>query len=200
MEMEHNRMQENKVGSLLFPWFALHVRSRQEVGVANHLQCRGYEFLLPTYKCRKRWSDRIKEVDTPLFPGYLFCRFDPQNLLPIIKTPGVLRIVGYNRSLAPVDDLQINAIQTLMASGVARQPWPFLDLGDRVKIEAGPLRGLEGILVNVKGDHRLVLSVTLLQRSVAVEIDAAFVASVGPSAPPCLEGPKQNRTCCSLLS
>jgi transcription antitermination factor NusG len=158
-----------------FPWFALRVRTRHESGVADFLEKSGYELFLPLYTSRKRWSDRIKKVETALFPGYLFCRFDPQDRLPIIKTPGVIQIAGYNRTPIPVDDSEIRAIQALMASGLPNQPWPFIGIGDRVRIEAGPLRGHEGTLVEFKGSHRLVLSITLLQRAVAVEIDSAFV-------------------------
>lgn len=159
------------------PWFALQVRTRHEPGVANYLQGQGYESFLPLYKCRKRWSDRVKEVHTALFPGYLFCRFDPQDRLPVMKTPGVMQIVGVNRVPVPVDEGEISAIQTLVASGLPNQPWPFLQVGERVRIESGSLCGLEGILMDFKGSHRLVLSITLLQRSVSVEIDCAFVAA-----------------------
>jgi transcription antitermination factor NusG len=169
------------------PWYALQVRSRHEMGVAGHLRGIGYEEFLPLYKCRKRWSDRIKEVQAPLFPGYLFCRFDPQNRLPILKTPGVIQIVGYNRQPIPVDEDEVKSIQTLVTSGIPNQPWPFLKVGERVQIEAGPLRGLEGVLTEFKGNRRLILSVSLLQRSVAVEMDAAFVRSEGTSVAPRLE-------------
>jgi len=139
---------------------------------------------LPLYKCRKRWSDRVKEVEAPLFPGYLFCRLNPQDRLPILKTPGVIQVVGINRTPTAVDEHEIQAIQAMVASGIPNQPWPFLATGDRVRIESGPLSGLEGILIEFKGNHRLVLSVTLLQRSVAVEIDSAFVSSMrSPSVP-----------------
>jgi transcription antitermination factor NusG len=157
------------------------------MGVAGHLRGIGYEEFLPLYKCRKRWSDRIKEVQAPLFPGYLFCRFDPQNRLPILKTPGVIQIVGYNRQPIPVDEDEVKSIQTLVTSGIPNQPWPFLKVGERVQIEAGPLRGLEGVLTEFKGNRRLILSVSLLQRSVAVEMDAAFVRSEGTSVAPRLE-------------
>jgi len=173
------RSQEAVEGDVIrFPWFALQVRARYEQGVADHLNGKGYELFLPLYKCRKRWSDRVKEVEVPLFPGYLFCRLNPQDRLPILKTPGVIQVVGSNRIPAAVDEHEIQAIQAMVASGIPNQPWPFLATGDRVRIESGPLSGLEGILVEFKGNHRLVLSVTLLQRSVAVEIDSAFVASL----------------------
>jgi transcription antitermination factor NusG len=162
-----------------FPWFALQVRTRNEAGVAEQLSGRGYERFLPFYKVRKRWSDRIKEVDAPLFPGYLFCRFDPQDRLPILKTPGVMQIVGFKNGPVAVDESEIQALHTIIAAGAPHQPWPYLTAGDRVRIESGPLLGLEGILTEVRRGHRLVLSVTLLQRSVAVEIDSALVAAIG---------------------
>lgn len=161
-------------------WYALQVRTRYETGVASFLKGNGYELFLPLHTCRKRWSDRIKKVETALFPGYLFCRFDPQDRLPILKTPGVIQIAGYNRVPVPVEESEIRAIQALMASGLPNQPWPFLGLGDRVRIQTGPLQGHEGTLVEFKGSHRLVLSITLLQRAVAVEIDSAFVESLRP--------------------
>jgi len=164
-----------------FAWFALQVHSRHELTVADFLEGGGYESFLPMYICRKRWSDRIKEVKTPLFPGYLFCRFNPENRLPILKTPGVTQIVGYNRVPVPIDEAEIHAIRTLVASGLPNQPWPFLEVGDLVRIESGPLCGLEGKLMEFKGNRRLVLSVSLLRRSVAVEIDSAFVSAVRTS-------------------
>jgi transcription antitermination factor NusG len=170
-----------------FPWFALQVRARQEAGVSDQLEGQGFERFLPVYKLRKRWSDRIKEFDAPLFPGYLFCRFNPQNRLPILKTPGVIQIVGFNNIPAAVDQNEILSIQRLVASGIRHQPCPFLAVGDRVRISAGPLTGLEGLLTDIKGAHRLVLSVSLLQRSVAVEIDSAFIT---PLARPAAKSPE----------
>jgi transcriptional antiterminator NusG len=170
-----------------YPWFALQVRVRYEMSVAQHLHGRGYEWFLPFYKCRKRWSDRIKEVQSPLFPGYLFRRFDPQDRLPILTSPGVIQVVGYNRHPVPIDEQEIKAIQSLVASGIPSQPCAFLTVGDQVRIESGPLRGLEGILVRFKGNHRLVLSVTLLQRSLAVEMDPALVTPLRSSSVPRLD-------------
>jgi transcription antitermination factor NusG len=175
-------------GTQRFSWFALQVRTRHESGVASFLGGKGYEFFLPQYTCRKRWSDRVMEVEAPLFPGYLFCRFNPQDRLPILTTPGVIQVVGYNRSPAPVEESEILAIQTLMASGLPCQPWPFLAVGDRVRIEAGPLRGYEGQLVYFKGNQRLVLSIGLVHRSVAVEIDATSVRPLRSPSSPRLDG------------
>jgi transcription antitermination factor NusG len=168
-------------GEVNLPWFALQVRARQEASVGEQLKGQGYERFLPFYKLRKRWSDRIKEMEAPLFPGYLFCRFNPHDRLPILKTPGVIQIVGFNSIPAAVDESEILSIQRLVASGVQHQPCPFLVVGDRVRISAGPLLGLEGLLTDIKGSHRLVLSVSLLQRSVAVEIDSAFITPLARS-------------------
>jgi transcription antitermination factor NusG len=157
------------------PWYALRVRSRHENTVATHLQGKGYKPLLPLYKCRRRWSDRLKEIELPLFPGYVFCQFNPLNRLPILSIPGVVHVVGVGRTPVSIDENEIAAIQAAVKSGLPSQPWPFLQVGHRVKIEYGPLRGLEGILLDFRGGHRLVISVTLLQRSVAVEVDGAWI-------------------------
>jgi transcription antitermination factor NusG len=142
------------------------------------LRGKGYEWFLPLYTFRKRWSDRVKEIESPLFPGYLFCRFNPQDRLPILKTPGVTQIVGYNRVPVPVDEHEIDAIRTLVASELPNHPCPFFEVGQKVRIDSGPLRGVEGMLMEMKGNRRLVLSITLLQRSVAVEIDSVLVSSL----------------------
>jgi transcription antitermination factor NusG len=156
-------------------WFALQVRSRYETIVATLLRGKGYEWFLPTYKCRRQWSDRIRETELPLFPGYLFCRFDPQCRLPILTTPGLISIVGRGKTPIPVDEDEITALRKVVTFGLRSEPWPYLQIGQRVKIDYGALSGLEGILIGSKGQHRIVLSVTLLQRSVATEIDSAWV-------------------------
>ncbi|HXN21129.1 MAG TPA: transcription termination/antitermination NusG family protein [Candidatus Dormibacteraeota bacterium] len=160
------------------PWFALHVRNRYETSVTAHLGHKGYTWFLPLEKSRRRWSDRFKEVEKPLFPGYVFCRFDPFARLPILITPGVIGVVGIGKMPIAIEDAEIANLQRIIESGLPRQPWPFLQIGERARIEAGPLHGLEGILLGFKGSQRLILSVTLLQRSVAVEIDSALASPV----------------------
>jgi transcription antitermination factor NusG len=159
-------------------WYALQVRSRKENYIASQIAGQGYECLLPTYRSIRKWSDRVKEVEQPLFPGYLFCRFDIHDRRPLITTPGVLQIVGSGRTAIPVSDEEIHALQLVVSSGVSKEPWPYLEVGQRVRIGYGTLTGLEGILVNLKGNHRVVLSVTLLQRSVAMEVDSAWLTPV----------------------
>jgi transcription antitermination factor NusG len=165
------------------PWFAVQVRSRYESVAATLLSGKGYEWFLPTYWSRRQWSDRIKKIELPLFPGYLFCRFDPQGRLPILTIPGVISIVGIAKNPTPVDETEIASLRVLVKSGLPHQPWPYLQVGQRVRIEYGALYGLEGILLHFKGLHRIVLSVTLLQRSVAVEIDSAWVTALRPHQP-----------------
>lgn len=164
------------------PWFALQVRTRHESLVVSHLTARGYEPFLPIYTCRRKWSDRVKEVALPLFPGYVFCRLDVANRLPILSAPGVASILGIAKNPTPIDEREIAAIRAATLSDLPREPWPFLKVGQAVKIERGPLSGIEGILTDFKGQHRLVLSVTLLQRSVAVEVEDAWVTSLAGNA------------------
>lgn len=155
---------------------------RKEAAIAAQLEGQGFECFLPQYKSVRQWSDRKKEIEQPLFPGYLFCRLDYLQRRPVVITPGVLQIVGTGRKAVPVEDREIEALQTAVASGVGAQPWPYLEIGERVRIHSGQLAGLEGFLINFKGNHRVVLSVTLLQRSVALEVDLAWVGSLERSS------------------
>lgn len=159
-------------------WFAIQVRTRWESSTAVLLSGKGYETFLPTYKTKKRWNGRQREVDAALFPGYVFCQFDAQKRLPILVTPGVISVVGRGRIPLPVDDIEIAAIQTAVSSGFRVEPWPYLEIGQRIRIENDALQGLEGVLINFKGNHRLVVSVSLLRRSVALEIDRSCVKPV----------------------
>jgi transcription antitermination factor NusG len=143
--------------------------------VSQFLQSRGFETLSPTYLERRQYSDRIKTLEAALFPGYLFCQMDRYDRLPVLSTPGVETIVGFGREPHPVDPLEILAVQAVMRSGLLARPHPFLRVGQKVRVQAGPLASLEGILVATKSDHRLVVSVSLLQRSIAAEIDSAHV-------------------------
>lgn len=160
------------------PWFALQVRSRREALVAIQLTGQGYECFLPVYKSERRWSDRVKEIEQPLFPGYLFCRFELHNRGPLLMTPGVQQIVGVGRTPMPVEETEMESIRQALASGLPSQPWLYLQIGQRVRVNHGSMNNLEGILINFKGSHRVVLSVSLLQRSVAMEIDLSWVTPI----------------------
>lgn len=162
-------------------WFALQVRSRWETPTAELLRGKGYDTLLPTYTSRRKWSDRVKIVESPLFPGYVFCRFDVHNRLPVLITPGVISVVGRGKSPVAVDDAEIQSIQTAIGSGVSLEPWPYMEIGERVRIKQDVLDGMEGILTSFKGSHRVIISVTLLRRSVALEIDRSRIVPIEPA-------------------
>jgi len=151
-------------------WFALRVRPRAEKAVAESLRGKGYEEFLPLHRQRRRWSDRVIEIQLPLFPGYVFSRFDVRARLPILTTPGVVSVVSVGKVPQPVDDSEIASLQVIARSSLPVQPWPYLHLGSKVSIFRGPLAGAEGVLTAVKSESMLVVSVTLLSRSVAVEI------------------------------
>lgn len=163
-------------------WFALRVKPRHDKSVSVTLRNHGFEECLPLYRARHKWADRFKIVELPLFPGYVFCRFNPLSLVPILNTPGVVDIVRAGRTLLPVEDREISDLQLLANSGLNAEPWSYLQVGQRVRIEDGPLTGLEGLLVEIRKLPRLVLSVGLLQRSVLVEIDRDWVSPCQPSS------------------
>ena len=151
-------------------WYAVRVRSEHEDVVARQLRVRGLETFLPLYSRQHRDSDQFREVELPLFPGYVLCQFDPVNRLAVLTVPGVVHLVGAGNRPLPIDETEIAAMQAATRSGLPTQPWPFLETGQKVRIEYGPLCGIEGILLGFRSHQRLVLSITLLQRSVAVEI------------------------------
>jgi transcription antitermination factor NusG len=166
-----------------WPWYAIQAKSSREKTASLLLENAGYECLVPVSKYMRRWSDRMKEVEVPLFPGYFFCRMDRHNRLPVLMTPGVIQIVGVGKTPIPVAEEEIAAIQRVGKSGLPTMPWPYLEVGHVVRIEEGPLRGLTGIVVKIKSGMKLVLSVSLLQRSLAVEIDRKWIGEIQAGRP-----------------
>ena len=165
-------------------WFAIRVRSRYETRVATELKQKGYDEFLPMYDCVRRWSDREKAVQQPLFPGYLFCRFRVRERLPILKTANVITIAGSGKTPIAVGDDEIDALKAVIRSDLPAMPWGHVAVGSKVYIERGPLAGLEGIALNVEKKFRLIVSVPLLQRAVAVEIDRSWARPVKVSRMP----------------
>ena len=160
-------------------WFALAVKPRHEKAVARNLDRKGLETFLPLYSSRRRWSDRMKTVQLSLFPGYVFCRFGQERRLDVLNLPSVISIVGFGNAAVPVPDAEIEAVRILLASGRRVGPWPYLKVGQRVHVERGALAGVEGILAREKDAWRVVISVEILQRSVAVEIDREMISPAG---------------------
>jgi transcription antitermination factor NusG len=165
-------------------WFALSVKSRHEKVVRQLLANKGFETFLPLYTRHHQYVRRARKFDLPLFPGYLFCRFDPTRCLQIVTTPGVLRLVGFGRTPTPVDHVEIASIQKVIAANIPALPYPYWRSGQKGRITHGALAGVEGVVVGDKSSLRLILSVTLLQRSVLLEIDASRVELV-PEAHAC---------------
>jgi transcriptional antiterminator NusG len=162
-------------GSNHHPWYAIHAQVRFEAIASTILREKGFEVFLPVYRSNRQWSDRIKKLERPLFPGYLFCRFNAAELLPIVTTPGVLRIVSIGKKPIAVSDHEIEAVQTVIDSGLAAIPWPDLSTGSPVLIEHGPLAGVEGVVLEVSKRYKLIVSVSLLQRAVAVEMEREWI-------------------------
>ncbi|TKB95359.1 MAG: UpxY family transcription antiterminator [Nitrospira sp.] len=152
-------------------WYALRTRSRHEKLVREQLTNQGIEPLLPTVKRLSQWKDRKKEIEVPLFSGYCFVHFSSEQKLPVLKTIGVIDIVGSGQRPEPIPDEEIAAIKTLMTSVLPYDPHPYLHEGMQVEVVRGPLQGVRGVLLRKEKRHRLVLGVRLIQQAAAVEID-----------------------------
>jgi transcription antitermination factor NusG len=159
-------------------WYALRTRSRHEKVVRDQLVHQGLEPLLPTVKRLSQWKDRKKEVEVPLFSGYCFVRLDWNQRLPVLKTTGVVDIVGGGHRPEPIPDEEISSLQTLMTSVLPYDPHPYLQEGMVVEVIRGPLQGIRGILLRKDKRHRLVLGVRLIQQAAAVEIDTSDIVSL----------------------
>lgn len=166
------------VADVCAPWYAVRVMSNRERVVASLLSARGLPVSLPLYRSRRNGTGRRKE--TVLFPGYLFCSFDSKVLLPVVSVPGVVHVVCRDRMPVPVDRGEMEAIRRLADAGIESEPCNYIGVGDRVRVLEGPMAGVEGILAREAGRNRIVISVSLLMRSVMVELDRAHVEGAGP--------------------
>ncbi len=160
------------------PWFALQTKPRNERKTDRLLRQKGYECFTPTYRLKRKWSDRTVEIDLPLFPGYVFCHFSPSAMGKAISTQGVTRIVGFGGKPAEVAVEEVEALQLLARSDILREPWKYLPDGTLALVETGPLAGVQGIICADENRRRLIISVTLLQRSVAIQLDERTMISV----------------------
>jgi transcription antitermination factor NusG len=167
------------VGAASAQWFAIVVKPRFDKAVARALEAKGYETLVPMYRKYHIYGKRSKLTELPLFPGYVCCRFDAHRTLPIVSTPGVVSLVGIRSVPVPLSETEITSLQAAIHAQVPAEPFPFLNAGQRVKITEGVLAGIEGIVLERKPKLRLVISITLLQRSVLLEIDRDQVSVEG---------------------
>lgn len=170
-------MTLDAVESASLEWFALAVKPRFDKAVGRALDAKGYETFVPLYKKSHKYGSRSKDAHLPLFPGYVCCRFDMQKRLPILTTPGVMQILGAGSRPLPLSDVEIQSLQTALLTQCRIQPFPYLNAGQKVRITSGTLAGVEGIVLRTKPSLRLVLSITLLRRSVLLEIDRDQVSA-----------------------
>lgn len=164
-----------KLPKTAHPWFALTVRHHHEKTVARALQCQGFPEFLPLYRSSYRSGAKSRPVDLPLFPNYVFCSFDTSQRFSVLGIPGVGSIVTIGKRPAEIPSYELERLSALIDSELPVEPWPYLEPGQEVLIDQGPLSGLAGTVVSCKGRYRIVVSVCLLQRSVSTEIDRAWV-------------------------
>jgi transcription antitermination factor NusG len=164
-------------------WYALYTRHQHEKTVAKLLTGKGFDTFLPLYTAVHRWKDRVTQLSLPLFPCYVFLRGPLECWLPVLTTPGIYTVVGFGGQVAMIPSSEIEAIRRVVESSVRAEPHPFIKCGDHVRITLGPLQGIEGTLVRKNGQWKLLLSVEMLKRSVAVEVDASNVERVYASKP-----------------
>lgn len=183
--MEQTSSLSLELGQPRVSWFAIRVKPQFDQVVCTSLQAKGFEQFLATYQVptRKRAVNEKRTRVLPLFPGYVFARFAATSRLPILVIPGVIGIVGFNRVPAPIPEDQMNNMRQLVRASNTVGPWPFLASGDRVRIERGPLAGVEGLLLKVRSSFRLVVSIDLLQRSLSAEVDRSWVYPLGQLRP-----------------
>lgn len=151
-------------------WYALYTAPRHEKLVADQINRQGIACFLPLYRSVRRWKDRRKELALVLFPGYVFVQMALTNRLRVLQLPGAVRLVGFNGQPAALPEEEIENLRSRLSSGNI-EPHPYLSVGRRVRVRSGPLQGLEGIIVRTKERCRIVLSIHLIMRSVAVEVD-----------------------------
>jgi transcription antitermination factor NusG len=160
------------------PWYAVYTRHQHESSVSASLTRSGIENFLPTYSSVRKWKDRTKILAMPLFPSYVFLHGAMDRRVKVLATPGVYSIVGFGGQPVAISQMEIDAIRKAVQSGLPAEPHPYLQCGDRVRVKTGPLEGVEGILTRKKSSYRLILSAEVLQKSIAVEVDAFSVEPI----------------------
>jgi transcription antitermination factor NusG len=156
-------------------WYALYTYPRHEKAVADQLESKAVEAFLPTLTTESRWKDRRVRIQTPVFPGYVFARISPGQRSKVLNAPGVIRMLSFNGTPVPIDDSEIEAVKLCLERGAALKPHPFLEVGDRVRVRSGMLEGLEGLISRCKNERRLIVPITLINQSVAIEIDVQLL-------------------------
>jgi transcription antitermination factor NusG len=159
-------------------WYAVQTCANHEKRVREQLDLRAVETYLPVYGSVRRWKDRRVHLELPLFPGYVFVRLALRDRLPVLQTPSVVRLVGFGGRPYALPDGEIEMLRQGLTPEMRAEPYPYLKVGQRVRVRSGPLQALEGILVRKKNGSRFVISLDLIMRSVAAEIDVAELEPV----------------------
>jgi transcription antitermination factor NusG len=159
-------------------WYAACTNPRHEKSVAQQMEGNEINYYLPLYRSIRRWKDRRKELELPLFPGYVFVQIALKDRMRILRLPGVLQFVSFNGKPAAVPESELDALRKGLSRNLCAEPHPYLKIGRRVRVHSGPMAGVEGILLRRKEKFRVVLSIHLIQRSVAVEVDEAEIEPI----------------------
>src|SRR5690348_987384 len=173
--------QEVEAEQASLRWFAAYTTARHEKVVARQLEERQFEKFLPLYRSWHHWKDRRKLVELALFPSYVFVKMEPKDKVRVLQVPGVVSLVSFNGELAALPEREIEALRNGLDHELYAEPCPYLKVGRRVRVARGPMAGAEGILAKKKDKYRVVISVEVLMRSVAVEVDGADLEPVGSS-------------------
>jgi transcription antitermination factor NusG len=177
---ERDILQTNLRGPLAeVHWYAAYTSANHEKKVAAELQRRSVESFLPLYNSVRRWQDRRVKLEVPLFPSYVFVHLPLQERLRVLQVPGVVRLVGFSNCAAPVPEIEITRIRDILHQGLRAEPHPYLKAGRRVRVRSGPFEGLEGFVVRRKNSTRLVISLELIERAMAVNVEEARLEELG---------------------
>lgn len=164
-------------------WYAIYTQARHEKTVAHLLTERSVETFLPLYRSLRCWKDRRKQIDLALFPSYVFVRIAIEQRLRVLQVPGVVNVVGFNGQFPALPDQEINSLRQGLENHVYAEPYPYLRAGKKVRVVRGPMAGAEGLLARKKDKYRVVISLDLLMRSVALEIDASDLELINSNRP-----------------
>ena len=159
-------------------WIALYTKPRHEKTIAKEFKKKGYEFYLPLLKERRKWSDRKKWVEYPLFKSYIFIRINLKNIINVLQTPGIVKVIKFGNDIAIINDNSIQSIKLMLSGGYAPKPTDYFLKGDPVKVKDGPLKGIEGEVARIDNNDRLILKINSIQHSISIKINRAFLSKI----------------------
>ena len=159
-------------------WFAFYTKSRHEKSVCKTLLEQGYDVYLPLLRRRKKWSDRKKWVEYPLFKSYIFIKINPKDSIFVLKAPGIVKIIEFGGKPSPIRDLTIQYLKLMIDGGFNPEPTDYFIKGDNVIIKDGPLKGLKGIISTIHNQERFIIHIDAIKHSVSIKISRAFLSKL----------------------